>query len=62
MFSIIYDIITEVIAAQRFLASALSALAWKCHETCGYVTFYDIFGPVPSTPQSDEAASQSAPR
>jgi len=37
-----YDIIAKVIAAQRFLASALSALARKCHETCGCVTFCDI--------------------
>jgi hypothetical protein len=39
----IYDIIAEVIAAQRFSALALLALARKCHETCGYVTFCEIF-------------------
>jgi hypothetical protein len=37
-----YDIIANVIAAQRFVALALSALARKCHETYGYVTFYEI--------------------
>jgi hypothetical protein len=56
-----YDIIAEVIAAQRFLALALLALGRKCHEMCGYVTFCDIFWPVPSAPQSDEAAAQSIP-
>jgi hypothetical protein len=44
MFYMIYDIIAEAFAAQRFLASALSPLARKCHETCGCVTFCDILG------------------
>jgi hypothetical protein len=61
MFYLFYDIIAKVFAAQRFLALALLALARKCHEMCVYVTFCDIFGPVPSTPQSDEAAAQSIP-
>jgi hypothetical protein len=42
MFSIFYDIIAKIIAAQRFPALALLALARKCHETCGCVTFYEI--------------------
>ena len=42
-----YDIITEVIAAQRFPALALLALARKCHEMCGYVTFCEISGGLP---------------
>jgi hypothetical protein len=29
------DIIAEVIAAQRFSALALLAIAEKCHEMCG---------------------------
>jgi hypothetical protein len=37
-----YDIIGKAIAAQRFPASSLLADAWKCHETCGYVTFCEI--------------------
>jgi hypothetical protein len=37
-----YDIITEVIAAQRFVALALLALARKCHEMCGCVMFRQI--------------------
>jgi hypothetical protein len=44
MFSVFYDIIAEAIAAQRFPALAVLALARKCHEMCGYVTFYEIFG------------------
>jgi hypothetical protein len=44
MFYLFYDIIAEAIAVQRFPALALLALARKCHETCGYVTFYEIFG------------------
>jgi hypothetical protein len=39
---IFYDIIAKVIAAQRFTTRALLALARKCHETCGCVTFCDI--------------------
>jgi hypothetical protein len=61
MFCCFYDIIAKVIAAQRFPALALLALDRKCHEMCGCVTFHDIFCPVPSTPQSGEAASQSIP-
>jgi hypothetical protein len=41
---VFYDIIAKVIAAQRFPALAFSALARKCHEMCGYVTFCEIFG------------------
>jgi hypothetical protein len=41
---IFYDIIAKVIAAQRFPALALLALARKCHEMCGYVTFREILG------------------
>jgi len=41
---VFYDIIAEVIAAQRFVALALLALARKCHEMCGYVTFCEILG------------------
>jgi hypothetical protein len=44
MFCCIYDIITEVIAAQRVSALAPLVDARKCHEMCGYVTFYDILG------------------
>jgi hypothetical protein len=44
MFSIFYDIIAKVIAAQRFPALALLVDARKCHEMCGCVTFYDILG------------------
>jgi hypothetical protein len=39
-----YDIIAETIATQRFPALALLALARKCHETCGCVTFCEISG------------------
>ena len=42
MFSAFYDIIAKVIAAQRFPVLALLALARKCHETCGCVTFREI--------------------
>ena len=42
MFLLFYDIIAKVIAAQRFLALVLLALARKCHEMCGYVTFCEI--------------------
>jgi hypothetical protein len=35
MFCLFYDIIAEAIAAQRFPALALLALARKCHEMCG---------------------------
>jgi hypothetical protein len=42
MFCLFYDIIEKAIAAQRFPASSLLADAWKCHETCGYVTFCEI--------------------
>jgi hypothetical protein len=62
MFYAIYDIIAKVIAAQRFAAWAVLVLARKCHETCGCVTFCDIFCPVPTTLQSGEAALRSAPR
>jgi hypothetical protein len=44
MFLLFYDIIAKVIAAQWFPALALSALARKCHEMCGYVTFCEILG------------------
>jgi hypothetical protein len=37
-----HDTIAKVIAAQRFPAWAVLVLARKCHETCGYVTFYEI--------------------
>jgi hypothetical protein len=37
-----YDIIAEIIAAQRFLTLVLLVLARKCHEMYGCVTFYDI--------------------
>jgi hypothetical protein len=39
-----HDIIAKVIAAQRFPALAPLALARKCHEMCGYVTFREILG------------------
>jgi hypothetical protein len=52
-----YDIITEVIAAQRFPALALLALARKCHETCGYVTFCEILG-CPLFPKSGQTRAQ----
>jgi len=42
-----HDIIAKVIAAQRFPALALLALARKCHEMCGCITFYDILGGLP---------------
>jgi hypothetical protein len=42
MFYLFYDIIEKAIAAQRFPASSLLVDAWKCHETCGYVTFCEI--------------------
>jgi hypothetical protein len=42
MFSVFYDIIAKAIAAQCFLTLVLLALARKCHEMCGCVTFYDI--------------------
>src|ERR1035437_8773313 len=42
MFCLFYDIIAETIATQRFPACAVLALARKCHEMCGYVTFRDI--------------------
>ena len=48
---IFYDIIAKVVAAQRFLALELLALGRKCHEMCGYVTFYEICG-VRCTPNS----------
>jgi hypothetical protein len=61
MFYTFYDIFAEAIAAQCFPASSFLVDARKCHEMCGCVTFHDIFCPVPSTPQSDEAAAQSIP-
>jgi hypothetical protein len=61
MFYTFYDIFAEAIAAQCFPASSLLVDVRKCHEMCGCVTFHDIFCPVPSTPQSDEAAAQSIP-
>jgi hypothetical protein len=42
MFLLFYDIIEKAIAAQRFPALALLALARKCHEMRGCVTFHDI--------------------
>jgi hypothetical protein len=44
MFCCIYDSIAKVIAAQRFPALAALALARKCHEMCGCITFYEILG------------------
>jgi hypothetical protein len=44
MFYLFYDIIAEVIAAQRFPAWMLLVDARKCHEMCGYITFREIFG------------------
>jgi hypothetical protein len=44
MFLYFYDIIAEAIAAQRFPAWTLLALARKCHEMCGCVTFREISG------------------
>ena len=41
---VFYDIIEEVVAAQRFPALALLVGARKCHETCVSVTFYEILG------------------
>jgi len=42
MFYTIYDIIEKAFAAQCFPALALLALARKCHEMYGCVTFYEI--------------------
>jgi hypothetical protein len=42
MFLKFYDIIAKVIAAHRFVASALLVPFGKCHETCGCITFREI--------------------
>ena len=57
MFYTFYDIIAEVIAAQRFPTLALLALARKCHETCGYVTFCEISGGLHYRSRADAAPS-----
>jgi predicted aminopeptidase len=49
MFSVFYDIIAEVIAAQRFVAPVLLLAFGKCHETCGCVTFREICVVCPAT-------------
>jgi hypothetical protein len=65
MFSVFYDIIAKVIAAQRFPAWTLLALARKCHETCGCVTFCEILGglhypPAVSRPSLDHLVIEQA--
>jgi len=42
MFSLFYDILAEVIAAQRFPVWVLLVAFGKCHERCGYITFREI--------------------
>jgi len=51
MFLLFYDIVAEVIAAQRSAASALLVAFGKCHERCGCVTFREIYKGC-STPES----------